>query len=153
MHCFISGAVYLKPGRVSSRLIQSPDPKIIIRLPKKTEKKSCATSKALENAQLRKSSITEGEWLISKKPRKRKAPSKAAPKKKGGTKKAKTIEKKTKYRAAKNATQRASSTVIDLLSDDDCLSDDEMLVSFKNAKAPSLPKQEDESGSEYEFDG
>jgi hypothetical protein len=147
--------VYLKLGRLANNLLQSPDPKIVIRFPKQQGE---SKNSAAKQTNARKSVVQNGEWLsVRPKAAKRKQ---AEPKKV----KAKKVKPTTKNAAAKKIAGAAKgkakkgakpTEVIELSSDDD---DD----SSKDLMLASLPRQQkdddalwhdpESSDGEFEFE-
>ena len=158
----ISSIVYLVLGQRGFGLLQSANPVIKIRFPKRDDKKPAAKQTA---AKARKSLASDGEWYTaSVKPkatkRKKTAPKKAPAKKKAkAAKPKKTVAKgknpkagTKKSVASKTMNAKAPSEVIDLYSDDD---GDQVsmgpLSTMANAK-DTLWEDDNSSDEEFEFE-
>ena len=153
----------MRLGRKGHALLTSPDPKFVIRLPKKDEKKPASKqTKAAKQVKARKTISKDGEWLSAK-------PKAAAKRKKAPTNKGKANKKakpKAQKKAAKKSTKSVSrksekatqpTDVIELSSDED----DEGKDHTTEVAAPPLKRgrnaeeslwQDVSSDEEYEFD-
>jgi hypothetical protein len=149
-----SSVVYLRVGDKGFRLLESSNPKIVIRFPKKEEiEASAASSVETKASKARKSVAQEDGWLTAKpKATKRKAAAtkkgkKAAPRKKSQpVTKAKKTTRATKKRSA-------GSDVIELSSDDDA-DDHAPIARLKTAheSGDDALWQDDDSESDCEFE-
>ena len=148
--------VYLRVGDKGQRLLGSPQPKIIIRFPKKD---TIASGKALkETAQKAKKVISDDDgWLEAKsKGTKRKAAAAKATKKvkKAATRKKTKAPAKAKKPSAKASKKSLASEVIELLSDDDSVAgpDAKPSASAENDALWEDGTESGGSGSEFEFE-
>uniref|UniRef100_A0A7S3DVU1 Uncharacterized protein n=1 Tax=Entomoneis paludosa TaxID=265537 RepID=A0A7S3DVU1_9STRA len=174
-----SSVAYIRLGPLGQQMIQSPNPKMIVRLPK-GESKAVASAKSSNKPRKKAAPDSGGGWLETKpKAKRKKAATKKTAAKKGTTAKRKRVTKRktatkpaAKKRAAtktakapdtkkpaRRSTSTAETEVIDLFSDEDDVDDDDEEEneepSSQSQIANALWKDDDEeesSESEFEFE-